>query len=299
MDCTLCPHNCHAGRQSPQEFGRCHAPAGAVVSRAAPHFWEEPCISGTKGSGTVFFAGCNLGCVYCQNHAISRNGLNGQAVTPQQLRKICLSLKEQGVHNINFVTPTHVSHVLEQVLAQPLGLPVVYNCSGYEKVETLRRLAGKVQIYLPDLKYMDPAVAAEYSHAPDYPAVATAAIAEMVRQTGGYELDENGLLVKGVLIRHMILPMHTKNTLAVIDWVASTFPPDTVLFSLMCQYTPTPQVAHHRFLHRPITQREYDKCLQAMEAAGLTQGYVQEPDSVGEGYIPDFDCTGVLAERAE
>lgn len=292
MNCNLCPRCCTVNRDA-SSMGFCHSTKTMVVTRAAPHKWEEPCISGTNGSGTVFFAGCNLGCVYCQNAAISRDGTKGKAVSVEELRQIFTSLKQQGVHNINLVTPTHFSDSIAEALEQPVGLPVVYNCGGYERVEALRRLEGKIQIYLPDMKYMDSALAAEYSHAADYPQQAMAAIQEMVRQTGPYQMDENGLLKQGVLIRHMILPGHTKNTLAVIRWVAETFHKGEVLFSLMSQYTPTSQVAHYKTLGRPITQREYEKCRDAMFDAGIEDGFVQERSSAGEQFIPDFDETGI------
>ncbi len=292
MLCRECPRNCGVDRT--HTLGVCRSPQTAVVTRAAPHFWEEPPISGTKGSGTVFFAGCNLGCIYCQNAAISRGGQVGTAVTAEELRTIFLRLKQQGVHNINLVTPTHYTHVIEQALQEEIGLPVVYNCGGYERVATLQTLEGKIQIYLPDLKYMDAIAATEYSAAPDYPTVAKVAILEMFRQTGPYKFDENGLLTKGVLIRHMVLPGHTKNTLAVIDWVANTFQKGDVLFSLMSQYTPTKAVAGHKTLGRPITRREYEKCRDYMFAAGIEDGFLQEPDSAGSDYVPPFDGTGVM-----
>ena len=291
--CTLCPRRCGATREDPAHTGFCRAPAAAVVTRAAPHFWEEPCLSGTKGSGAVFFAGCNLGCVYCQNRAISRNGAAGKTLTPSQLRRVFDRLAGLGVHNLNLVTPTHFAPAICEALADPFPLPVVYNCGGYESVETLRRLAGKVDVYLPDMKYADEALAGALSHAPDYPAAAKAAIAEMVRQTGPYVLDENGLLVKGVLIRHLILPGHTRNTLAVIDWVGRTFAKGEVLFSLMRQYTPPAGAVLPKELCRTVTDREAEKCQNALLAAGIEDGFVQERGAAGEGYVPAFDGTGL------
>ncbi len=292
MQCNLCPRNCKVNRQS--AVGFCRSRQTAVVTRAAPHFWEEPPISGQKGSGTVFFAGCNLRCIFCQNAQISCDGTKGTAVTTNQLRDIFLRLKDQGVHNINLVTPTHFAHVLCETLEEPIGLPVVYNCGGYESVETLKQLNGKIQIYLPDMKYMDGQIAAAYSAAPDYPEVAKAAILEMVEQAGPCRFNENGILQQGVIIRHMILPGHTKNTLAVIDWVANTFQQGDVLFSLMSQYTPTQAVADHKNLGRTITRREYEKCRDAMFAAGIEDGFVQDLTAAKEGYVPDFDGTGIF-----
>ncbi len=293
MNCSLCPRECHALRESPETFGACQSPLAATVTRAAPHFWEEPCISGERGSGTVFFAGCPLQCIYCQNHQISRDTQKGKTVSATRLREIFEQLKAQGVHNINLVTPTHYVPAVAQALTQPLGIPVVYNCGGYEKVETLKTLEGKVQIYLPDFKYMDENLAVECSHAPGYPEIAKAAILEMYRQVGPVVLDEQGIMQQGVCIRHLILPGHTKNTLEVINWVANTFPKGSVLFSLMSQYTPTPAVCHHPQLHRRITKREYEKCVDAMWEAGLTHGFVQELSSAKEEYVPPFDLTGV------
>jgi putative pyruvate formate lyase activating enzyme len=291
MECTLCPRNCKTDRQN--ALGFCQSPSTAVITRAAPHFWEEPCISGKKGSGTVFFAGCNLRCNFCQNHEISRNTTTGKQVTPQQLLQLFHRLKEQGVHNINLVTPTHYAHVIAKALKDPFPLPIVYNCGGYESVSTLKTLEGKVQIYLPDMKYADPKAAAEYSLAPDYPEIAKEAILEMFRQVGPCRFDEEGMLQQGLLIRHMILPGHTKNTLAVIDWVANTFPKGQVLFSLMSQYTPTKQVENHKNLGRKITRREYEKCRDALFDSGIENGFLQDPSAAQKGYVPSFDGTGI------
>lgn len=293
MKCTLCPRECNTRRCTPETYGFCNAPATAVVTRAAPHFWEEPCISGKNGSGTVFFAGCNLQCIFCQNHTVSRNTTVGREVSPKQLREVFENLKAQGVHNINLVTPTHYTPAILQALENPLGIPVVYNSSGYEKVETLKQWEGKVDIYLPDMKYIDPTLSEEYSKAENYPEIAKEAITEMFRQVGSAVTDDQGMLQKGVCIRHLILPGHTKNTLGVIEWVANTFPKGSVLFSLMSQYTPTPGVKNHKTLSRRITKREYEKCVDAMLDAGLTHGFVQDLSSAKEEYTPPFDLTGV------
>ena len=216
-------------------------PAAPVLARAALHRWEEPPISGTRGSGTVFFSGCPLDCVFCQNDAISHRDF-GRAVTLERLREICLDLAAQGAHNINFVNPTHFAHVVARLLDKPLPVPVVWNSGGYERVETLRSLEGKVDVYLPDFKYLTPALAGRYSGAEDYPQYAAAAILEMVRQTGPCVL-EDGLLKRGTVIRHLILPGRLHEAKAVMDWVARHFPPDTVLFSLMSQYVPLGRAA--------------------------------------------------------
>ena len=204
-----------------------------------------------------------------------------------------MNLKATGVHNINLVTPSHYTPAILQALQGGIGLPVVFNCGGYEKVETLKRWEGKVDIYLPDMKYADPALSDKFSKAENYPSVAKAAILEMFRQVGPVETDEDGLLKKGVCIRHLILPGHTKNTLGVIEWVANTFAPGEVLFSLMSQYTPTPAVKDHPTLGRRITKREYEKCLNALWEADLDTGYVQDLSSAKEEYTPPFDLTGI------
>ena len=255
MVCNLCPRRCGAVRTETHGAGRCRMPAAPVLAQAALHRWEEPPISGTRGSGTVFFSGCPLDCVFCQNDSISHRDF-GRAVTLERLREICLDLAAQGAHNINFVNPTHFAHVVARLLDDPLPVPVVWNSGGYERVETLRSLEGKVDVYLPDLKYLTPALAGRYSGAEDYPRYAAAAILEMVRQTGPCVL-EDGLLKRGTVIRHLILPGRLHEAKAVMDWVARHFPPDTVLFSLMSQYVPLgraaafPETAHLRWRRRP------------------------------------------------
>ncbi len=290
MLCTLCPRLCAARRTGTRGDGRCGMPSLPVVARAALHHWEEPCISGTQGSGAVFFSGCPLGCVFCQNGRISRGHL-GKIVSVERLREIFLSLIAQGAHNINLVSPTHFAHAVGEALRESLGVPVVWNTGGYERVETLRALEGRVQIYLPDLKYADGALAQRYSGAPDYFEIAAAAIEEMVRQTGPYELGEDGLLRRGVLIRHLLLPGALENTKAVLDYVARTFPPGTVLFSLMAQYTPQPGA--EGLLARRITGAELRAARAYMESVGITAGYTQDIEAARREYTPDFDLTGV------
>ena len=290
MLCTLCPRLCAARRTGTRGDGRCGMPSLPVVARAALHHWEEPCISGTQGSGAVFFSGCPLGCVFCQNGRISRGHL-GKIVSVERLREIFLSLIAQGAHNINLVSPTHFAHAVGEALRESLGVPVVWNTGGYERVETLRALEGRVQIYLPDLKYADGALAQRYSGAPDYFEIAAAAIEEMVRQTGPYELGEDVLLRRGVLIRHLLLPGALENTKAVLDYVARTFPPGTVLFSLMAQYTPQPGA--EGLLARRITGAELRAARAYMESVGITAGYTQDIEAARREYTPDFDLTGV------
>ena len=291
MICRLCPRNCGALRTATEGQGLCRMPETPLLARAALHHWEEPPISGTRGSGTVFFTGCPLGCVFCQNGAISQRNF-GKPVTEERLWDICQELIAQGAHNINFVTPTHYAHVLASLLERPLPVPVVYNCGGYEKVDTLRTLEGKVQIYLPDFKYLDPAAAQRYSGAPDYPEVAAAAIQEMVRQTGPCQFDENGLLTRGVIIRHLILPGQVQGAKAVMDWVAETFPPHTVLFSLMSQYTPWGDLSQVPEVNRRLRRGEMQPAQDYMAALGL-DGFTQERTSAKEEYTPPFDLTGL------
>ena len=290
--CRLCPRRCGADRETGAGF--CGVPAAALVCRAAPHYGEEPCISGTRGSGAVFFAGCNLRCVFCQNHAISR-GRAGTPLSVPELRDCFLRLRDQGVHNLNLVTGSHYSDLLAEALTGlDLGIPVVWNSSAYESVEQLRRLEGLVQVYLPDLKYADPALAGRYSAAPDYPQVALAAIREMYRQTGPARFDSEGLLRRGVLIRHLILPGAAENSLRVMDLIEDHLPVGELLFSLMAQYTPMPGLEAYPELQRPITAAEYERCRSYLEFSAIDRGYLQEPESATEEMIPAFDGTGVL-----
>ena len=291
MNCNLCPRQCNIDRAVRPGF--CGVQAEALVCRAAPHFGEEPCISGTRGSGAVFFAGCNLRCVFCQNHDISR-GEAGEPVSVQGLRDIFLRLRDGGVHNINLVTPTHYSAIVAQALSGlDLGIPVVWNSSGYESVETLRRLEGLVQVWMPDFKYAFSDLAARYSAAPDYPQTALAAIREMYRQAGPFELDADGILQRGVLIRHLILPGAAENTLRVIDAIEDNLPAKRILFSLMSQYTPMPGLEAFPELRRRITQAEYDRCASYLDFSEIEYGYYQSPESATDEMIPAFDGTGV------
>jgi putative pyruvate formate lyase activating enzyme len=264
-------------------------PTGLVAARAALHFWEEPVISGTAGSGAVFFSGCNLKCVFCQNEPISAGGF-GRTITPARLREIFEELIGRGAHNINLVSPTQFTPWICEALEPPLSVPVVWNSGGYESVETLQTLTGKVQIYLPDFKYALAAPAEKYSAAADYPEVAKAAILEMFRQTGPCRV-EDGLMKSGVLIRHLVLPGQMENTRRVIDWVAQQFRPGEVLFSLMSQYTPQPNCPPE--LGRHVTPAEYRAACAYMENCGITDGFVQERTSAREEYTPPFDLTGI------
>ena len=277
--CSDCPRNCHARRGETSGGGVCVSPLLPRVIRATPHYGEEPCISGTRGAGTIFFSGCNLRCVFCQNREISRRSV-GKTLSVSELRTLMQRLRDQGVHNIELVTPTHFTRVIAEALeGLNLGIPVVWNSSGYESVETLRLLDGLVQVYMPDLKYLSAETAGRYSAAADYPEAATAAIDEMVRQRGAYRLDGNGMLQSGVLIRHLILPGHISESMDVIDYVADTFPPGTVLFSLMSQYTPMPGLERFPELRRPAacrtgsgrkSLRSGKKVFRFLTEAGLT-----------------------------
>ncbi len=294
--CRLCPRACGADRPSSRaeggRYGVCGEARLPVVARAAVQRYEEPSNSGTRGSGTVFFSGCPLRCVYCQNRPISF-GHAGRELTVPQLRRVMERLAAQGVHNLNLVTPTHFVPAIAEALAAPLPVPVVYNTGGYDTPETLRLLEGKVQVYLPDLKYALPEPAARYSAAPDYPQAAQAALLEMYRQTGPYRLDGEGMMVSGVLIRHLILPGGLENTRRVIDFVADAFPRGAVRFSLMSQYTPVDVPDGYPELRRRITRREYTRAVEYMLSRGIEDGYVQERSSAASEYIPAFDLTGV------
>lgn len=286
--CSQCPRACGCDRV--RGVGFCGTKENFKIARAGLHAWEEPCVSGTRGSGTVFFTGCNLGCVFCQNEEISAE-YKGREITPERLKAIFAELAAQGAHNINLVTPTHYTEQLLPLL-DDVPLPVVWNSSAYESVETLKKLEGKVDIYLPDLKFGLPEPARKYAHAPDYPEIAKAAILEMFRQRGPCRFDTDGLIVSGVILRHLILPENAENTLAVIDWVAEHFPHGEALFSLMSQYTPYRTLPYPE-LNRRLTKAEYIRARNYMLKKGIREGFVQELSSAKEEYTPAFDFTGV------
>lgn len=266
------------------------------VARAALHQWEEPCISGTRGSGAIFFSGCVLRCVFCQNRRISAEGY-GRSVTPEALAEMMISLQAQGAHNINLVTPTHFAEGIRDALLlakeQGLCLPVVYNCGGYEEPEALRMLEGLIDVWLPDFKYLSAELAARYSKKADYPERAKAALSEMVRQTGTCRYDEDGLMIKGVLVRHLVLPGHTKEAKAVLKFLFAEYG-NRIAYSILSQYTPMPYVAAHvPELNRRLTKREYERVAAYAVALGIENGYLQEGDVAKESFIPAFDGTGV------
>ena len=295
--CYVCPHRCGVDRPENMAdtngcFGSCGVGLAPIVARAGLHMWEEPIISGTKGSGTVFFSGCNLHCVFCQNYDISHNGF-GKEITIARLKEIYHELIAKGAHNINLVTPTHFTEAVLKSLDEPLPVPVVYNTSGFETQDTLRRLKGKVQIYLPDLKYSDDIAAIKYSNAPSYFRTATEAIKEMYRQVGDYHIGEDGIMTKGVIIRHLIMPGMLENSKRIIDWVAGTFKPGQVMFSLMHQYVPCGRAADYPEINRKVTDAEYKELENYLMASTIEDGFVQEGDSACEDFIPCFDGSGV------
>lgn len=295
MICNLCPRECGVQRTETEGPGFCGMPDKLYLARAALHHWEEPPVSGTNGSGAVFFSGCPLQCVFCQNDHISREKW-GAAVSEERLSEIFRELAQQGAHNINLVSPTHYAHILRRVLSREKPeLPVVWNTGGYERVETLRAMEGLVDVYLPDLKYVDGEKARLYSGAEDYPERAKAAILEMYRQTGPVQLDENGIIQKGVIIRHLVLPGQLSAAKEVMDWVAETFPRGSVLFSLMSQYVPLGRADQYPAINRPLRKAEARKAAEYMSALELP-GFTQELTAANAQYVPSFDLTGVEKE---
>lgn len=290
-NCRLCPRACGVDRTR-GETGACGMGSHVTAARAALHFWEEPPISGERGSGAVFFSGCSLGCGFCQNTEIS-HGRFGKEISSERLREIFENLIAQGAHNINLVTATHFLPSILPALSPKLPMPVVYNCGGYESVETLKLLAGKVDIYLPDLKYAEADLAAKLSHAPDYFDVACRAIDEMVRQVGPCEFGPDGMLKKGVIIRHLILPGQVQNSLKVLDYIAEHFPKGTVLLSLMAQYVPSGTVKNTPPFDRAITEEEYNSVVDWLYMLDLTDGFLQERSAATAAYLPEFSLEGV------
>ena len=293
-NCTLCPRACGVDRTAGQR-GYCGAGDTIRAARAALHLWEEPCISGTRGSGTVFFSHCTLGCVYCQNARISRGGA-GERISVPRLAEIFLELQEKGAHNINLVTPMHyaplIVRALECVRGKALTIPVLVNCGGYEKTETIRLFDGLADIWLPDYKYADAALAARYSAAPDYPETALAAIDEMVRQAGPAVLGADGLLIRGVLIRHLLLPGALAQSLRAVQLLYDRYG-DDVIFSLMSQYTPMGEDSRFPMLSNRVPRRHYEALVEHAAALGITRCYVQEEASADAAFIPPFDGEGV------
>lgn len=294
--CTLCPRMCTVDRKY-GERGVCGQTEEIKVARAALHFWEEPCISGEKGSGAVFFSGCALHCVFCQNENIA-NGTAGKVISTERLGEIFLELQEKGANNINLVTPgqfvPQIIKAVELARNQNLKIPIVYNTSSYENVDTIRSLEGIVDIYLPDFKYWNAALSAKYSHAPDYPSVAKKAIEEMVRQTGAavFENGEDSLMKRGMIVRHLILPGCTKDSKAVLQYLHETYG-NQIYISIMNQFTPLSNVEKYPELNRKITEREYDDVIDFAVDIGIENGFIQEGETAEESFIPEFDNEGV------
>ena len=289
--CELCPRKCRAPRGE-TGHGFCGMGERPVVARAALHFDEEPCISGSRGSGAIFFSGCTLGCVYCQNWQISHERF-GRELQPGELRRLFDRLIGEEAHNINLVTGTPFTRaILEAIEEKPMPVPVVWNSSGYERLETLKMLRGRVQVYLPDLKYLDVSGARDYSLAPDYPEVAKKALREMARQVGEPVFDEEDVMVRGMIVRHLILPGRVRQSLRVLDWIHDNLPEGTYV-SLMAQYLPCGKAKEMPPLDRRITQQEYDQVVDHLIALGMENGFAQELSSASESYIPPFDLTGL------
>lgn len=291
--CTLCPRKCGVDRRS--QVGYCFQSDKLYAAKAYPHMWEEPCISGAGGSGTVFFSGCNLRCVYCQNREIAQ-GHSGFEITAQRLAHIFLELQDKDVNNINLVTPTHyVPHIIRALDAVRgrLKIPVVYNCGGYESVETLKMLEGYVDIYLPDFKYMDGSLAKKYSRAEDYPDIVKAAVAEMKRQIGECVFNKNGIMTKGMIVRHLVLPSYTENSKRVIEYLHKTYS-DSIYMSIMNQYTPMEYVKDYPEINRKLTEAEYGDVLDFAVNIGVENAFIQAGGAVSESFIPSFDGEGIL-----
>lgn len=297
MKCDLCPRKCLVDRKK-GEKGICGQTENLKVARAALHFWEEPCISGDAGSGAVFFSGCPLHCVFCQNENIA-NGTVGKEISLERLVDIFLELQEKGANNINLVTPGHfvpqIVKALDQARREGLALPIVYNTSSYETVDTIKMLEGYVDIYLPDFKYMSPVLSKKYSHAPDYAQVAKAAIAEMVRQTGKAVFvngDEDNLILRGTIVRHLTLPGCMEDSMQILKYLHETYG-DTIYISIMNQFTPLSNLEKYPELNRKITDEEYEALVDYAIEIGIENGFIQEGDTAEESFIPAFDCEGV------
>jgi putative pyruvate formate lyase activating enzyme len=277
------------------KYGFCKSSDKIKVARAALHFWEEPCISGESGSGTVFFSGCNMGCVFCQNEKIS-HGKVGKEIDVGRLIDIFFELKEKGANNINLVTPTHYLPQIETAIIRAktnhINLPFVYNTSSYEKVESLHRLEGLIDIYLPDLKYNSPTLSQKYSNAPDYFRYATNAIKEMVRQIPRPIFDSNGMMQKGVIVRHLLLPEYLYDSKQIVKYLYETYG-NQIYISLMSQYTPMPRIKNYPELARKVTTEEYDELVDYAIELGVENGFIQEGETASESFIPDFSCEGV------
>ena len=285
-NCRMCPRKCGADRTS-GIAGVCKTDDKIYISRAAPHYWEEPCISGKNGSGTVFFSGCNLGCVYCQNRKISRFAV-GKQVSVSELAETFIQLQESGVHNINLVTPSHyVSRISDALDLAKLEIPVVYNSSGYDLCDALEMLDGKVRIFLPDFKYMDGRLAQKFSSAKDYPEVAKTAIKKMFELAGRPRFDADGMIKSGVIVRHLVLPGHTDDSKKIIRYLHDTYG-DSIYLSIMNQFTPSPDLPFDE-LTRPLSEEEYNDVVDFAVSIGVKNAFIQEGETAKESFIPDFE----------
>lgn len=291
MLCDVCPRKCSADREISKGF--CRMGTNPVVAKAFLHMWEEPCISGIRGSGTVFFSGCNLKCIYCQNYRISHENF-GKELTVEQLSSVFLSLQEKGAHNINLVTPVHFVIGIRKAIqaAKDLRLPIIYNSNGYESLEGLSMMEGVSNVYLPDIKYFSPDISRKYSGAEDYFEKASRAVMEMYRQVGPAIFDSDGIIRNGLIIRHLILPGLSADSIKILEWIKKSLPED-VHISLMSQYTPYYKACDFPEINRHITRREYEKVLNCFYRLGFKHGYVQERSSAGEEYIPEFNLEGI------
>lgn len=290
--CNICPRKCNKIRTLTNGNGICKMPYEAKISRYGLHMWEEPCVSGKNGSGTIFFTGCNLQCVYCQNYKITRGNLEGigETKTKEDIVNMCYDLIEKGAHNINFVTPTHYSYIVKEILKEhksKFNVPIVYNTSGYEDVKQIRELDGLVDVYLPDFKYANKDISAKYSKAPNYFEVVTQNILEMYNQVGECEFDNEVMITKGVIVRHLILPNNIKNTISVLQWCKDNLPTD-VMISVMAQYIPVGDIQEYPELQRKINKIEYNRVLNYIIENNIENGYIQELSSASIKYIPDF-----------
>ena len=297
LSCQLCPRGCKVNRES-GNIGVCGVNSILKVARAALHFWEEPCISGANGSGTVFFSGCSMHCVFCQNEAIAK-GQIGKEISKERLGEIFLELQEKGANNINLVTPgqyvPHIVWAVQRARKDGLSIPIVYNTSAYESIDTIKRLEGIVDVYLPDFKYWDSTLASKYSNAPDYPEVAKKAIAEMVRQQPNpifYEKEGQELIQKGVIVRQLLLPGQTEDAKQIVKYLYETYG-NQIFLSLMSQFTPLPHVEKYPELNQKVSRKEYDAYVDYAIELGVENGFIQEEDVAEESFIPDFNCEGV------
>ena len=290
IKCNLCPRGCNVNRE--KTLGYCKSGSFARVARASLHMWEEPCISGKCGSGTVFFTGCNLGCVYCQNRKIS-SGQSGKELTDSELSQVFIKLQKAGAHNINLVTPTHfvpqIINAISLARSNGLNIPIVYNTSGYETAETIKNLSGFVDIYLTDFKYMSTALSKKYSNAPDYFEAAKTALYEMVSQVGTPIFDKYGIMESGVIVRHLVLPNCTDDSKSVIKYLYENYK-NTIYISVMNQFTPLEKLADYPELNRKITDEEYNDIIDYALSLGIENAFIQEGETQSESFIPDFEC---------